>query len=74
MYAYDAYIIGCAMNPRAPILSLESVLRERARSLNIEVTEINTERTEFAAKHAFPPTGLFHVPTVHSTAASCRLK
>jgi predicted nucleic acid-binding protein len=40
IYAYDAYIIGCAINQRAPILSLDSVLNERARSLNLEVIEV----------------------------------
>jgi predicted nucleic acid-binding protein len=42
IYAYDAYVIGCAMNQRAPILSLDSVLKERARSLNLEVIEVKT--------------------------------
>lgn len=40
IYAYDAYVIGCALNQRAPILSLDSVLKERARSLNLEVIEV----------------------------------
>jgi hypothetical protein len=30
------------MNQRAPILSLDSVLKERARSLNLEVIEVKT--------------------------------
>jgi len=42
IYAYDAYIIGCAMNQRAPILSLDSTLKDRARSLNLEVIEVKT--------------------------------
>ena len=42
IYAYDAYVIGCAMNQRAPILSLDSVLQERARSLKVEVMEVKT--------------------------------
>jgi predicted nucleic acid-binding protein len=42
IYAYDAYVIGCAMNQRAPILSLDSALKERARSLNLEVIEVKT--------------------------------
>ena len=42
IYAYDAYIIGCAINQRAPILSLDSVLKERARSVNLEVIEVKT--------------------------------
>ncbi len=40
IYAYDAYVIGCAINQRAPILSLDSVLNERARSVNVEVIEV----------------------------------
>jgi predicted nucleic acid-binding protein len=42
-YAYDAYVIGCAINQRAPILSLDSALKERARSLNVEVIEIKVK-------------------------------
>jgi predicted nucleic acid-binding protein len=38
--AHDAYVIGCAMNQRAPILSLDNVLKERARTLNLEVIEV----------------------------------
>jgi predicted nucleic acid-binding protein len=41
VYAYDAYVIACAINQRAPILSLDNVLKERARSLNLEVLEVN---------------------------------
>lgn len=40
IYAYDAYVIGCAVNQRAPILSLDSVLKERARSLSLEIIEV----------------------------------
>jgi predicted nucleic acid-binding protein len=43
IYAYDAYVIGCAINQRAPILSLDSVLNERAKSLNIGVIEVKAE-------------------------------
>lgn len=32
----DAYVIACAVNQRAPILSLDKVLVERARSLKLE--------------------------------------
>ena len=42
IYAYDAYILASAINQRAPILSLDSVLQERARSLNLEVIEVKT--------------------------------
>jgi predicted nucleic acid-binding protein len=40
IYAYDAYVIGCAINQRAPILSLDSLLKERARTLKIETIEV----------------------------------
>jgi predicted nucleic acid-binding protein len=43
IYAYDAYVIGCAINQRAPILSLDSVLNERAKSLNVGVIEVKAE-------------------------------
>jgi hypothetical protein len=33
VYAYDAYVIACAINQRAAILSLDNVLKGRARSL-----------------------------------------
>lgn len=40
VYAYDAYVLACAVNQRAPILSLDKVLVERARSLKLEVLEV----------------------------------
>jgi predicted nucleic acid-binding protein len=40
IHAYDAYVIGCAINQRAPILSLDSLLKERARTLKIETIEV----------------------------------
>jgi predicted nucleic acid-binding protein len=40
VYAYDAYVIACAINQRAPILSLDNVLKERARSLKLDVLEV----------------------------------
>jgi predicted nucleic acid-binding protein len=40
VYAYDAYVIACAINQRAPILSLDNVLKERARSLKLDVIEV----------------------------------
>jgi predicted nucleic acid-binding protein len=42
VYAYDAYIIACAMNQHAPILSLDKVLVERARTLKLDVLEVKT--------------------------------
>jgi predicted nucleic acid-binding protein len=41
IYAYDAYVIACAVNQRAPILTLDSGLRARARELNLDVLEVN---------------------------------
>ncbi|MGC1522018.1 MAG: type II toxin-antitoxin system VapC family toxin [Steroidobacteraceae bacterium] len=40
IYAYDAYVIACAINQRAPLLSLDEGLLERARSLKVEVLEV----------------------------------
>ena len=40
IYAYYAYVIACAINQRAPILSLDNVLKERARSLKLGVLEV----------------------------------
>ena len=42
VYAYDAYVIACAINQRAPILSLDNVLKERARSIKLDVLEVTT--------------------------------
>jgi predicted nucleic acid-binding protein len=41
IYAYDAYVIACALNQRAPILTLDSGLRVRARELKLEVLEVS---------------------------------
>jgi predicted nucleic acid-binding protein len=41
VYAYDAYVIACAMNQRAPILTLDRGLIERARDLKLDVLEVN---------------------------------
>jgi hypothetical protein len=38
--AYDAYVIVRAINQRAPILSLDNVLKDRARSLKVEILEV----------------------------------
>jgi len=42
VYAYDAYFIACAINQRAPILSLDKILVERARTLKLDVLEVNS--------------------------------
>jgi predicted nucleic acid-binding protein len=41
VYAYDAYIIACAVNQRAPILTLDKGLIERARELKLDVLEVD---------------------------------
>ena len=41
VYAYDAYVIACAVNQRAPILTLDRGLIERARDLTLDVLEVN---------------------------------
>jgi predicted nucleic acid-binding protein len=41
VYADDAYVIACAMNQRAPILTLDRGLIERARDLKLDVLEVN---------------------------------
>lgn len=40
VYAYDAYILACAVNQRAPILTLDRGLREKARNLKLDVLEV----------------------------------
>jgi len=42
VYAYDAYVLACAINQRAPLLTLDSRLRERAWELKLDVLEANT--------------------------------
>jgi predicted nucleic acid-binding protein len=42
VYAYDAYVLACAINQRAPLLTLDGGLRERARELKLDVLEANT--------------------------------
>ncbi len=46
IYAYDAYVIACAVNHRAPILTLDSGLRARARELKLDVLELNVREGE----------------------------
>ncbi len=40
VYAYDAYVIACAVNQRAPVLTLDNVLSARARELKLEVLQV----------------------------------
>ena len=39
VYAYDAYVLACAINQRAPILTLDGGLTARARELKLDVLE-----------------------------------
>ncbi len=40
MYAYDAYFLDCALRQKAPILTLDSRLKETAQNLSIETLEV----------------------------------
>ncbi len=41
LYAYDAYVLACAVNRRAPLLTLDSGLRARAREVKLNVLEVS---------------------------------
>jgi predicted nucleic acid-binding protein len=41
VYASDAYLVACAVNQRAPILTLDRGLIERAREVKLDVLEVN---------------------------------
>ena len=40
VYAYDAYLLVCAMQMRTPLLTLDEPLRAAAANLGIEVLEV----------------------------------
>ena len=40
IYAYDAYVIACALNQRIPVLTLDRTLALRARELNAAILEV----------------------------------
>ena len=40
MYAYDAYLLDCAIRYKSPLLTLDSKLRAAAESIKIEVLEV----------------------------------
>ncbi len=42
VYAYDAYVLACAINQKAPLLTLDGGLRERAHELKLDVLEVKT--------------------------------
>ena len=41
LYAYDAYVLACAVNSRSPILTLDRKLATAARSVGIRVLEVD---------------------------------
>lgn len=40
MYAYDAYLLDCAIRYRSPILTLDRKLKAAAQSVNVETLEV----------------------------------
>jgi predicted nucleic acid-binding protein len=42
VYAYDAYVLACAINQRAPLLTLDGGLKERARELKLDIVGAKT--------------------------------
>jgi len=40
LYAYDAYFLSCALNVRAPLLSLDQLLISKAKEMGINVKEV----------------------------------
>jgi predicted nucleic acid-binding protein len=40
LYAYDAYILDCAIRYKSPLLTLDRRLRTAARAINIETLEV----------------------------------
>jgi predicted nucleic acid-binding protein len=39
VYAYDAYVLACALSQGTPLLTLDGGLKERARELKLDVLE-----------------------------------
>jgi len=40
VYAYDAYVIGCALKHRCPLISLDSGLIDAARRAGAQIVEV----------------------------------
>ncbi len=40
MYAYDAYVLACALNLRSPLLTLDKKLAMKAPSVGVDVLEV----------------------------------
>lgn len=43
IYAYDAYIIACALNQNCPLLTLDGGLSYAAKAAGVEVLEVQTD-------------------------------
>ena len=41
LYAYDAYVLACALNSRAPLLTLDRRLAEAASSAGVRTLEVH---------------------------------
>jgi len=41
VYAYDAYVIGCAQQVQCPLISLDSALIQAARRAGVTIIEVN---------------------------------
>ena len=41
IYAYDAYVIGCALQHRCPLITLDRELQLAAREAGVKVLELN---------------------------------
>jgi predicted nucleic acid-binding protein len=42
IYAYDAFLISCGMQTRAPLLTVDGGLRTAARRMGVEVLEVKS--------------------------------
>lgn len=40
IYAYDAYVLVCGMDHKAPLLTLDGEMRQKARALKVSVLEV----------------------------------
>ncbi len=43
VYAYDAYVLACAINQKGPLLTLDGGLKERASELKLDVLEVEIQ-------------------------------
>ena len=41
IYAYDAYVLACALNLRLPLLTLDRRLADAAATLEVQILEVN---------------------------------